>query len=469
VEQDLEAMLAALGKASRAVLGAEIDPAAVAAVGVTAQMFSIVAVDGNGTAVRPMVSWLDQRSEAEAGELRRRAGGDGGYGRFDAVPTGKDIMPKIAWLLRHDPDPRTSWYVDCKDAVVARLTGTVAVDPCGASAYRLVDPASGAWDAESCRLAGIPIERLPPIHDAAAIVGRVTREAAELTGLVAGTPVVVGAGDVPAGQIGAGANRHGDAHLSLGTAAYFGISSDRRLADPERRLGPLRHVLAGRWIVWLETATGGGALAWFRRQLAGLTPRGAALPDHDEMDRAVAAVADEMDGLLFAPWLTGERVPLFDDAVRGGFLGLALHHGAPHLARAVMEGVACQIATAFEYGLAYGLEPASIRAVGGGGIGAVWAGIIADTLGRPLDVVAEPQDAAARGAAACALVGAGIATDLVTAVPSRTERIVVPDPAAARAARDRLVRFRRLHDVLSTIAEPVSASPAVEPPQPVPA
>ena len=119
-----------------------------------------------------------------------------------------------------------------------------------------------------------------------------------------------------------------------------------------------------------------------------------------------------------------------------------------------MEGVACQVATTLEYGRAYGIEPAAIRAVGGGGIGATWTAIIADTLGRPLDVVSEPQDAAARGAAACALVGAGLAADVGTAVPATIERTVEPDPAGVDAARERLARFRRLHDALRTVAEP---------------
>lgn len=458
VEQDLDEMAAALGTASRAVLAAPgIDPGAVAAVGVTAQMFSVVPVDEEGRPLRPMLSWLDQRADAEAAELGQRAGPDGGHGAFDAVLTGKDIVPKIAWLQRHEPDARTASYLDCKEAIVARLTGSIAIDPCGASAFRLTGPGAGhgpvGWDRTACELAGVPIEQLPLIAAATSVVGRITTDAAALTGLRPGTPVVVGAGDVPAGQIGAGAGAHGDAHLSLGTAAYFGITADRHLTDPHARLGPLRHVLADRWILWLETATGGGALAWFRRQLAGFAPRGGATPpDHDAIDRAAAAVADEMDGLLFAPWLTGERVPLFDDGVRGAFLGVGLHHGGPHLARAVMEGVACQIATTLEYGLAYGVRPASVRTVGGGGIGATWTGIIADTLGLPLAIVAEPQDAAARGAAACALVGAGLAADPSSAVPATIERTVQPDPDRAAIARERLARFRELYPVLRTIS-----------------
>jgi xylulokinase len=458
-EQDVEVILTELGRASREVLAeVGIGAGGVAGVAVTAQMFSLVPVDLEGRALRPMLSWLDQRAAAEAEELRRRCGPDDGYSAFDAILTAKDIAPRIGWLIRHEPDvdARTAWYLDCKEAIVARLTGSIAIDPSGASAFRMVEPGTGSWDADRCRLAGIDCARLAPIRPADAVVGALTAEAARLTGLPVGTPVVTGAGDVPASQIGAGATRPGDIHLSLGTAVYFGILMDRPRPDPERRLGPLAHVVPGEWLLWLEIATGGAALSWLDRQLAGLaddrTER-----DYDATDRAVDDVVDEMEGLLFAPWLTGERVPLFDDHARAAFVGLALHHGPAHLVRAVMEGVACQIAWAYEYGLAYGVSPGTIRAVGGGSIGSTWTRIIAETLGRPIEIVADPQDAAARGAAACALVGLGLADDLRTAVPARIERVVVPSPGRVEAGRARLERFRGLHGALRASASEPAA------------
>ncbi|HET9085235.1 MAG TPA: FGGY family carbohydrate kinase [Candidatus Limnocylindrales bacterium] len=448
VEQDIDTMVAELGSASREVMEAVgVDASDVAAVALTAQMFSVVPVDASGVPLRPMLSWLDQRSSVEAARIRAAAGPDEGYGRFDAVLTAKDIVPRISWVESHEPEiaRRTAWYLDCKEAVVARLTGTTAIDPTGASAFRLVDPATGAWDADLCRLAEVPIARLPPIVGATEVVGTLTRKAAEATGLRPGTPVACGAGDVPASQIGAGAVGIGDVHLSLGTAVYFGVLSDAHLQDPARRLGPLRHVAPPGWLLWLEIATGGGALSWLDRQIAGL---GGAERDHASIDASVEAVADEMEDLQFVPWLTGERVPLFDDAARAAFVGLALHHGRAHLIRAVMEGVASQIAWAYEYGLAYGIEPGTIRAVGGGSIGGVWTRLIADALDRPLEIVADPQDAAARGAAACALVAAGLADDVRTAVPPRIERSVSPDPERAIQARARLTTFRRLYPAL---------------------
>lgn len=450
VEQDVETMIAELGRASGEVMAdVGVEPRDVAAVGVTAQMFSLVPADGAGRPLRPMLSWLDERAADQATALARRIPPDRQYATFDALLTAKDIVPRINWLRSEASslDGRTAWYLDCKETIVARLTGTIAIDPAGASAFRLTNPVTGEWDAEACAAADVPIDRLPPIHAATAVVGTLTSEAASLTGLPAGTPVVAGAGDVPASQVGSGAGAPGGAHLSLGTAVYFGMVADRHLVDPGRRLGPLSHVVPGRWILWLEIATGGAALSWLDRQLAGFGAHKAER-DHELVDRAVVDAAGDMDGLLFAPWLTGERVPLFDDTARAAFIGLGLHHGPAHLVRAVMEGVASQITLAFEYGVAYGIEPLTIRSVGGGSIGSAWLEIIAESLGRTLEVVAEPQDAGARGAAACALVGAGLAPSVDTAVPASIQRTVVPDPGRAGAARERLERFRGLHAAL---------------------
>ena len=445
-EQDVEDMVAELGRASCEVLEAtRTDPGDVAAVGLTAQMFNVVPLDGRGRPLGPMLSWLDQRSRPQA-EALRRSHSDGGYGTWDTVLTAKDVIPRIAWLMEERPAiaNRAAWFVDCKEALFANLTGEVAIDPAGASAFRLTG-ANGQWDAERCRAAGIDVARLAPIVPAEQVAGRMTRVGAELTGLREGTPVVVGAGDVPASQLGSGAVNSGDTHLSLGTAVYFGITLDGHRADPCRQLGPLRHIVPGQEVLWLEIATGGAALSWIERQLAGLlAPSERPSRDHAAVDAAVTGAADGMEDLLFLPWLTGERVPLFDDSARASFVGLALHHGPQHLVRAVMEGVACQIAWAYEYGSAYGVAPGVVRAVGGGSIGAVWTTIIAETLGRPIEIVGEPQEAAARGAAACALVGGRLAADVRTAVPARVERRIVPSPSGVRDGSQRLRRFREL-------------------------
>jgi xylulokinase len=263
--------------------------------------------------------------------------------------------------------------------------------------------------------------------------------------------VVVGAGDVPASQLGAGATDPGDAHVSLGTAVYFGITTERPVADPAGQLGVIGHADPRLWILWLEVATGGGALAWLLRALGDGTDPSSA--DLAALGERVADVAAEMDGLLFAPWLSGERVPVFDDRIRGAFTGLGLRHGRPHLVRAVMEGVAYQMRWALDYGAAYGIPIGEIRGVGGGFIGPRWTQIIADILGRPIASIHRPQDAAAVGAAACALVGIGAQPDLrFVRDRVRVERLFEPDPARQVLHDDGYERFQRLYDALAPLA-----------------
>jgi xylulokinase len=429
VEQDVGEIYGRLGAACRSLLDRQgVAPGHVEAVSVTAQMFNVVPVGAAGEPLTPMLSWLDTRAAPQAAALARRMGPDEQFRRLGATITAKDILPRILWLKEQQPEvyARTSKLLDCKEAVVALLTGELVTDHAGASAYRLAELDAGAWDAGACEAVGVSPALLPDVAAATDLAGRVTDAAAAETGLLAGTPVVVGAGDVPASQVGAGAIGHGDAHVSLGTAVYFGITLDRPAADPGRQLGVLGHMDPKRYILWLEIATGGGALAWLLRLLGQAGPA----PDYAEVDRLVAERLDDDGSLLFAPWLSGERVPVFDDRARAAFVGLDLSHDRGHLLRALMEGVAYQMRWALEYAAAFGEPIGSLRAVGGGGIGASWTQVIADVLDRPLLCVRDPQDAAARGAAACALVGIGVEPDLAFARhTAEVERTLQPVPS----------------------------------------
>jgi xylulokinase len=294
-------------------------------------------------------------------------------------------------------------------------------------------------------LLGIPLSMLPTIAPATSIAGGLLKDPAEHLGLVAGTPVVVGAGDVPATQVGAGATAPGDAHLSLGTAGYWGITLSEPLVDPARRFGLLAHMDPARWILWLEIATAGGALAWFLRIL------GAAGPDLATVDRLVQETTDEVP--IFAPWLSGERAPVFDDDVRAAFVGLELRHGMGHILRAIMEGVAFQVRWAFEYALAYGPPIVGIRAVGGGTMSDVWLQIISDVLDRPLMAMRDPQDAGARGAAACVLVGLGLRKDFAFARRgAAVDKTFQPSTATRQRYERGYARFRQLYGGLDLLA-----------------
>jgi xylulokinase len=459
VSQNLDEILSATSSASRELIdrlggGART----IVGVGATAQMFNLVPVDVNGRALIPMISWLDLRAAPDAVAFSERMPRSVQFRKLGAVVSGKDILPKILWLRDRRPEvfARTAKLLDCKEAVVLGLTGRAVADYAGASAYRLVDPATRAWDSELLDEIGVARDLLPDVTAATAVAGQITKSVAEETGLIAGTPMVVGAGDVPASQVGAGAIGPGDTQLSLGTAVYFGVTLDHPAEDPSRQLGVIGHMDPNLLILWLEIATGGGALTWLRRNLGAVDfhePN-----DHAEIELRVAECGDAMAGLLFAPWLSGERTPVFDDSARAAFVGLGLEHGPAHLLRAVMEGVAFQMRWALEYGSAFGQPIEIIRSVGGGTIGNVWIQIMADILGRPLKTIRDPQHAGAVGAAACTLVGLGLqedfqfVRDLVV-----VDREFLPDPNRREAYSARYQRFRQLYDALRLVDRPLPA------------
>ena len=458
VDQDLDEILEASQGAIRSlVAGLSRGARQIDIVSVTAQMFNLVAVDRGGRPLLPMLSWLDQRSEPDARSLAIRMPPEEQYRKLGAVVSGKDILPKILWLRDRRPDiyHATAKVLDCKEAVVMGLTGRPTIDFAGASAFRLLDPRTRQWADDVCREVGIARELLPDVLPATTIAGGITKAVARATGLVAGTPVAVGAGDVAASQVGAGAVGVGDAHVSLGTAVYFGVTLAEPSADPYGKLGVLGHMDPHTWILWLEIATGGGALAWLARSIGAL---GASEPlDYGEVDRLVAGCVGEMEDLLFAPWLSGERVPVFDDRVRAAFVGIGLNHGPAHLLRAVMEGVAFQMRWALEYGLAFGQPLNEIRAVGGGGMGAAWIQIIADILDRPIRVIRQPQDAAAVGAAACGMVALGLRPNFEFARDlAIVDREYIPDPQRRAIHAERYRRFRQLYDVLAPLYRPAA-------------
>ena len=441
VDQDMDEILAAIGEATRQLISRSgVAPASVQGIGVTAQMFNLQAVDPSGRPLLPMISWLDLRATPQARALADRMPTAEQFRQLGSLVTAKDIIPKILWLREQRPDTwrRTAKLLDCKEAVVMYLTGVPVTDFAGATAMRLFEMTSRGWNESACALLGIPLSLLPTIAPATSIAGGLLLEPAERLGLVAGTPVVVGAGDVPATQVGAGATAPGDAHLSLGTAGYWGITLAEPLVDPARRFGVLAHMDPARWILWLEVATAGGALAWFLRLL------GPAGPDLATVDRLVRETTDDVP--VFAPWLSGERAPVFDDDVRAAFVGLDLHHGMGHILRAIMEGVAFQVRWAFEYALAYGSPVVGIRAVGGGTMSEVWLQIISDVLGRPVMAMRDPQDAGARGAAACVLVGLGRRKDFAfvrrgAAVDTTYE----PSPATRERYERGYSRFKQVY------------------------
>ncbi len=270
VEQDPDELWRAVAATSRQVIQESgVDPAEILGVGISAQMFNTLPVDEHIRPLTPMLSWLDVRSVHQADRLMEGDTSSRLFQYTGNIPTAKDVIPKILWLKEERPDiwQRTAYLFDCKEYLVYKLTGKVATDWVGASAYFLFDPHKKIWSQEACRLLGIDLEKLPPAYPCTQIIGEVTEEAARLTGLLPGTPVVNGAGDVSAAQSGAGANRTGKAHLCIGTATWVGISASSFRNDADKPFWGLSHIDPHKWVIAGEMETGGGALMWFRDTL----------------------------------------------------------------------------------------------------------------------------------------------------------------------------------------------------------
>lgn len=414
VEQKPEELWEAVAATTRQVIAqAGIDPREILGVGISAQMFNLLPLDEQGQPVTPMLSWLDVRSVPQADRILSGELPGFLFQKTGNIPTAKDIIPKILWLKEECPAlwARTAKLVDCKEYILLKLTGKTLIDWHGASVFFLFDPYQKTWSKEVCDALGIPIDRLPEAYPCTQVIGEVTEEAAKVTGLAPGTPVVICAGDVAVAQSGSGANQAGKAHLSIGTATWVGLSSRTFINDPQKPFWALNHIDPDKWIIAGEMETGGGALMWFRDAFCQEEARqahAAGVSTYEYLGRMVESVQPGAEKLLFTPWLSGERAPVLDHYARGGFIGLSMGHTKSHLARAVMEGVAYHIRWICESLERLGLKIGAINAIGGGSTSPVWTQIISDVIQRPLSIVEHPLEAGAMGAALSVAVGMGV-------------------------------------------------------------
>ena len=402
-EQDPTLWWDASRVAVRAALDtAEADAAAVEAVGLTGQMHGLVALDTRDEVLRPAILWNDQRTAAECDAIREIVGR-----RRLIATTGNDALPgftapKLLWLRRHEPDiwAAIAHVLLPKDFVRLRLTGEHAVDRADGSGTILFDLASRDWSTEIVDELGIQRRWLPRTYEGPTVTGTITEAAASLTGLRPGTPVIAGGGDQAAGAVGLGSVVPGVSSLSLCTSGVMFTTTEGPTIEPEGRLHAFCHAMPDRWHLMGVMLSAGGSLRWYRDALA----PGVAF---EELVGEAAQAPPGSDGLLFLPYLTGERTPYPDPLARGAFVGLTVHHGRAHLTRAVLEGVAFGMRDSLELMLAAGLAPPTeIRATGGGVRSALWRQILADVLGAAI-VTISGAEGAAQGAATLAAVGAG--------------------------------------------------------------
>jgi xylulokinase len=322
--------------------------------------------------------------------------------------TGNDALagftaPKILWVREHEPElyARARHILLPKDYVRYRLSGEFGMDKADGSGTVLMDLRQRIWSRDVLEALEIPPEWLPPLFEGPEVTGRLNAQAAQATGLKAGTPLVAGGGDQAAGAVGMGAVQQGIVALTLGTSGVIFASTNEPFIEPEGRLHAFCHALPGRWHLMGVMLSAAGSLRWHRDTFA---PGQA----YDALLAPAEAVSAGSEGLLFLPYLTGERTPYPDPLARGAFVGLTVRHTLPHLTRAVLEGVAFGLRDSFELMGQAGLAGVrQVRVSGGGARSPLWRQILADVLQVEL-VTVNTTEGAAYGAALLAGVGAGV-------------------------------------------------------------
>ncbi len=423
-----------------------VSGASVAAVGLAGQMHGLVLLDESGDVIRPAILWNDQRASAECEEIRARMGGL----ETLVAATGNDAFagfsaPKLLWVRNNEPATyaRVRQVLLPKDYVRFRLTGEYATDRADAGGTLFLDLETRDWSPRVLGALEVPREWLSRTHEGTEITGGLSRAAAEALGLEAGTPVVGGAGDQAAQAVGVGAVSPGTFALTVGTSGVVFAPADRPLFDARGRAHAFPHAVPGAWHLMGVMLSAAGSLQWYHDTLAPEVSFDALVAEADP-------VPPGADGLLFLPYLSGERTPHADPRARGTFFGLALSHGRGHLTRSVLEGVAFGLRDNLELlgdaGLA---RPSSLRASGGALKSTTWRGILADVLDVPLEIVETPE-AAAVGAALLAGTGVGAWATAGDAARAAVRVLGVREPSPERVRRYAEIHttFRALYPAL---------------------
>lgn len=422
-------------------LGAQGRPAAI---GLSGQMHGAVFLDAAGRSVSPAILWNDQRTAAECEEIERLTAGRIVEWTLNA-PRTAFTASKILWLRRHDPAAfaRTASVLLPKDFVRFRLSGERLTDVTDASGTNLLEVRHRRWSAETLAALGIAPGLLPGVVESADFAGRVSAEASAATGIAEGTPIVGGGADQAAAAIGNGVAAPGVVSITIGTSGVVYAQIPAVTLDPSGAFHTFCHAVPGTWQVMAGVLSAGGSLQWWRET--------GGAPEADAAEAAgrsgFAAIEDAArtappgsGGLVFLPYLTGERSPHNDPEARGGFIGLTRRTTRAHMARAVMEGVAFALADLVETIRELGLPVEEVRVAGGGARGALWLSILASVLNRPVLPSTTP-DASAYGAAMLAMAGAaGRNVAAIASAWPRPGAPVAPDPQAVAV-------YARLHAV----------------------
>ena len=428
----------------------------ISCVGLSGQMHGAVLLDEQARVVRPALIWCDVRTENQSRDLTAQIGA----ARLIELTCNPALtnftLTKCLWVRENEPAnwSRVRSLMLPKDYVRFELTGERATDVADASGTLLLDVAHRRWSKEMLGLVEMDESLLPALYESPEICGQISAAGAAATGLQSGTPVVAGAGDQAAGAIGMGVVSPGTVSATIGTSGVVLAATDAPALDPGGRLHTFCHAVPGRWMVMGVTQAAGLSLRWFRDQFGAATNGNSDSGSHsyDRLTAEAAKAPPGSDGLLWAPYLMGERTPYLDPAARGMLVGLTASHTRAHVIRAILEGVAFSLRDTFTIFQEIEVPVQTIRLGGGGARSSLWRQIQADAYGQPVEIV-EAEEGAAYGAAILAGIGAmawpsvDAACDAVVRIAGNT----TPNSADSLVMDKAYAVYRRMYPAMKSI------------------
>ncbi|MCC5801765.1 xylulokinase [Rossellomorea vietnamensis] len=385
----------------------------IACITFSGQMMGCVAVDERGTPLQQAIIWADMRAEKEAKDLIDKVGLESGYQITGHRISSSYSGAKMVWLKNNQPDvyQRTYKFLQAKDFLVQRLTGVFATDFSDASGTNLLNITTKEWSEPIIEAWGIDRDKLPPLYPSTEVIGGVTKQASEETGLLPGTPVVIGGGDGVCAAVGAGVIEEGEAFNYIGSSAWIAAASKEPVFDPEMKTYTWIHLDSSKYSPNGTMQTGGASLQWVKEQFY----QNESCSVYDVMNREAEVSNVSANKLIYLPYLLGERSPRWNPDARGAFIGLHMKHTRGDMTRAVMEGVAFNLKIVLDTFLKAGLPIHHMWVLGGGAKSQVWRQILADIYGLDVYVPGQLDEATSMGAAIAGGVGVGLLKDFSVA------------------------------------------------------
>ncbi len=425
----------------------------IAGVGLTGQMHGLVMLDKEGEVLRPCIMWNDQRTAKECSALTRKIGP-----QKVIELTGNPILPgftapKILWVKKNEPAVyrRCAKILLPKDYIRYRLSGAFFTDVSDASGMSLLDVAKRTWSDSMCEAVGVPRSWLAEVTESPVASTRVSAKAAAETGLLEGTPIVAGGGDQAAQAVGCGIVREGIVSCTLGTSGVVFAHSDTYHPEPQGRLHAFCHAVPGKWHLMGVMLSAAGSFQWYKNNLGGeesLNEKQTGVNAYVTLEKPARDVPAGAEGLVFLPYLSGERTPHPDPNAKGVFFGLSLRHTKAHMTRSVLEGVTFGLRDGLELMRNLGINPKRVIASGGGARSPLWLNMLADNFHTEIATV-NATEGAAFGAALLAGVGAGLFPSVEAACERTLQFAPKANPGAdVEAYNDYYARYRDLYPAL---------------------